>query len=189
MRRRLPRMLSLFAAVSLLACVAVVVLWERSRRWESTPAVRVGGRVFEAHARSGAAHVYASWGTPVDEELLLALWEKTSSSDPQRTFEGVFGVAPSLCLQRPSITSEDFSADAELATGYHYLHLPPWIPASATAITPAWWLLKRRSSIQRSRQGLCRDCGYDLRASPGRCPECGGTGGGAAPLGSPGHAE
>jgi hypothetical protein len=51
--------------------------------------------------------------------------------------------------------------------------VPYWFPALFTLAVPlwrlcAWWHVRRRA-----RQGLCAACGYDLRASADRCPECG----------------
>lgn len=42
-----------------------------------------------------------------------------------------------------------------------------------TAVFPTVFLAKQRQHRIRLRKGLCTSCGYDLRSSPDRCPECG----------------
>ena len=57
-----------------------------------------------------------------------------------------------------------------------WLIVPAWWPVALTAIGPlAWVLILRRQALRRRRrrEGLCINCGYDLRASTGACPECG----------------
>ena len=50
---------------------------------------------------------------------------------------------------------------------------PWWCVAVATAVLPAIGLRQR---LRRRRPpGVCPGCGYDLRATPDRCPECGAS--------------
>jgi hypothetical protein len=48
-----------------------------------------------------------------------------------------------------------------------------WIVALTTSVLPLIWLQKRIVNRRREMTGFCRNCGYDLRATPDRCPECG----------------
>lgn len=63
-----------------------------------------------------------------------------------------------------------FSGTREIA-----VRVPYWLLLAATGALPIARLLlhPRRRRAARAAAGLCVICGYDLRASPDRCPECG----------------
>jgi hypothetical protein len=55
----------------------------------------------------------------------------------------------------------------------HYGFVPHWCLAIVTGILPAVWAAMAFRRRRVAAAGLCPTCGYDLRASPDRCPECG----------------
>jgi hypothetical protein len=179
--RRLARRLFTFCSVlSLLLCVATCVLWVRSYRLSEWIAWRCAG---------GARSVRSARGS-VEVALLLADWSKYPSEfhGPKYQRDVVRPAFNYLLLLGGSWDDRDFNGQW-LGFEWHHkrnrrqgvLHglavVPFWFLVMATAAPPVAWIRHRlRSRVhgrRRSELGLCASCGYDMRATPQRCPECG----------------
>ena len=59
------------------------------------------------------------------------------------------------------------------AAGYRSLVISWWVLVLGSSMLPAMRAWRWCVRIPRAEQNVCVDCGYDLRATPDRCPECG----------------
>jgi hypothetical protein len=79
----------------------------------------------------------------------------------------------------PVLGAAVFVTNGRLVSWPSYFHwevmVPCWLMFVASACLTTWaaWRPVREWHARRLRPGACRTCGYDMRATPERCPECG----------------
>ena len=88
---------------------------------------------------------------------------------------GIYSMSPAVVRISPT-TLPPGAVRVPTQTATQVLAAPHWAIAGLLLVPPAIgvraYLLRRRERFRRTH-GLCLICGYDLRASEERCPECG----------------
>jgi hypothetical protein len=162
MRRILPILMTISAVL----CIVIVALWVRS--FFVSDSVRMGnGKRFVVFA-SGRGSVV----------LFLFQYGALSSapSGLDRTPEPPVALNQALRMVMPWHAA-GFGIIQRRGPGGDGAGLlaPCWFVAALTGAAPAWRLAgwRRRRRMRRRNNGLCERCGYDLRVTTDRCPECG----------------
>jgi hypothetical protein len=156
MRRRL---FTIVSTVSLAMCLATVASWIHSR-W--------------ACDSVGYMNTSSLWTFSSSEGEIVIQKVQLSPWDPPPQAGRGFGFESTPAQQ---LAGGNFLLDIQRQ--HLLLWLPWWSLFALSAPFPLAWLffwLRRRLR----RQGCCAVCGYDLRATPDRCPECGAVPAGAA---------
>ena len=194
MRRRI---FNLWSTLALLLGTALVVMWVRSyfvseqvghwsRRVEAGTVVEESYGVYSGRGRFGFGN--ARFAQPAEEYELAKLpypptlferrgWITDAPAWPLHFMDalrGLNGVELPLGV-RDLVKPSEFHQKI--------LSVPYWL-LLAILVAPfvfhrldVW--LRRQRERDIARIGLCPVCGYDLRATPGRCPECGTPAAGA----------
>jgi len=174
--RRLTRRFTIASALSLAACVEVTSFWIGSY---STPfssdrtSYRLASSVWgydTVSYRAGALN--ATWlriSAPRGHINADIIGKWSSSS-------GYYAEPDRVLLPEISIDHCRLGIGGSWVWVEGTIVLPYWPLFFGTTALPTMWLLAalaRRKMVRRARAGLCVRCGYDLRATPDRCPECG----------------
>jgi hypothetical protein len=165
-----------------LASLAAAADWVRSHRsvrelavgrWVRAPSEASGdGRVAALVSRQGRVEVSWLRFSQVRHHLLGAhtQWGRHGWLTVNNTYPLEDLPPPGAAFAKGSTVNASPTGGTITATTVRFPH---WAVVAAGLPAPLLVLRRRWVLRRRIRGGLCLGCGYDLRASEGRCPECG----------------
>ena len=193
----LRRLTTASAVLSLLLCASTAVLWIESYRNPRTiernhflgwmpvsPDGRAGGisRIRHTWLMLARGRVEIHFGElrqsnvrPPDAEE-VAMWNSLQYVDPPQSQRGPWWTRMGFEWQwdpHEGVLEYGISAYGGAMPQIRRVAAPLWALTILTGALPTIWLAAVWRRRRRMVQGRCATCGYDLRASTARCPECG----------------
>ena len=196
----LRRLFTLTSVLSLILCAATAVLWILSYRRSigiryvhDSPGINelVQVRYVVVALRGGVTldltHHHAATPESVNDLLSDHHWHKTLevSSESVKEIDAVNSkwspyMPPQSYLILPTSPAPlgfQFATRSGIYKGNHYwaysAAIPFWPVVVVLSVLPVLWMWRFRRLHSRAKRRLCSVCGYDLRATPNRWPECG----------------
>lgn len=190
-RTLVRRVTFLTVALSALACVGLSLLWWHSHRSGYRVTLDASGRLYEGRSAGGriVCYVIRNWPGEGANGFIYVINGNTERG--HRSFGGVETFEADLVFSQPhegyvsegagmmrgGVTQLIFPENPPSA---RLVSLPYRYPVLVTGFPFVVWLLvtalrapAKLRLARRRRRGECARCGYDLRFSRGRCPECG----------------
>jgi hypothetical protein len=188
LHRLMHRFTAAAALVSAAACAALVMLWISSFWTAGSLVCNVHGRTFWAISQRNLIglrfHRYQQGDEPrgwgfypnPDFKRSSGLWDElhhyknpppgtlVNGRPFNRNLHEILFPAVGLGYRRTEY--------AGAQTDYS-VYIPHWLASTAFALLPTVWYVRVIWPRRRLIRGCCVRCGYDLRATPNRCPECG----------------
>jgi hypothetical protein len=157
------RLFNLLAALSLLMCVATVALW-----------VHCSSRC-ECFVWEGSRWEISLLASRHEMALAIELFDRPMGyrGPKHRSLRPVFVIdLQQRCPHFIGGAGFGFGYGAAIPVQHQFgLFLPPSLVVVAASGLAVYFRHRAKRSIRLP--GMCPSCGYDLRATPDRCPECG----------------
>ena len=174
--RMIRRLFTLCSALSLLLCAAVCVMWVRSYFVQDSCYWSDRGK--EVQGVTARGQLLVRWVTISEPNFFNPISLRHTVKRPPGSVASL-GLSPLPTEWESPVVGFGFASGQfgprKIYYGQHLI-LPLWFVALTLAVGPVRWAYLRRTQRHSREQlvgAVCPSCGYDLRASPDRCPECG----------------
>ena len=184
--KRLRRIiLSALTVLSVVLCMASGVMWARSCWFRDTWSL-TGASRYSIESSGGAVsfnHYSYAWKPMFAPENAAPIvptpvpysdhWTLEFTSRAYREYGGWAKQWSAIGFDYGNRGFQFGHGGREFVPKGFTLEVPYWLPLLLTAVVVARIRLIQRKALRLESAGICGKCGYDLRATPERCPECG----------------